>query len=72
MVKHPPINSGDTGWIPGPGRSHKPQSNEACALPQLLSPHSRACAPHLESSPGFSQLKKSPCRNEDPVQTKIK
>ena len=26
MVKSPPCNSGDTGPIPGPGRSHMPQS----------------------------------------------
>ena len=25
--KHPPANSGDTGSMPGPGRSHRPQSN---------------------------------------------
>ena len=36
VVKNPPANAGDTGSIPGPGRSHMPQSNEACA-PQLLS-----------------------------------
>ena len=22
VMKNPPANSGDTGWIPGPGRSH--------------------------------------------------
>ena len=27
MVKSPPCNSGDTGPIPGPGRSHMPHSN---------------------------------------------
>ena len=26
-VKNPPANAGDTGWIPGPGRSHMPWSN---------------------------------------------
>ena len=26
-VKNPPANSGDTGSIPGPRRSHMPQSN---------------------------------------------
>ena len=41
--KNPPANAGhgDTGSIPGPGRSHVPQSNQA-AEPQLLSPLSRA------------------------------
>ena len=27
MVKNLPANAGDTGSIPGPGRSHMPQSN---------------------------------------------
>ena len=27
VVKNPPANAGDTGLIPGPGRSHMPQSN---------------------------------------------
>ena len=27
VVKNPPANVGDTGSIPGPGRSHMPQSN---------------------------------------------
>ena len=26
-VEHPPANAGDTGSIPGPGRSHVPRSN---------------------------------------------
>ena len=26
-VENPPANAGDTGWSPGPGRSHMPQSN---------------------------------------------
>ena len=37
MVKNLPDTAGDTGWIPGPGRSHMPQGNGACA-PQLLKP----------------------------------
>ena len=36
MVKNPPVNAGDMGSIPDPGRSHMPQSNKAYA-PQLLS-----------------------------------
>ena len=28
VVKNPPANAGDTGSIPGPGRSHMPQSNQ--------------------------------------------
>ena len=27
VVRNPPANAGDTGSIPGPGRSHMPQSN---------------------------------------------
>ena len=27
LVKNPPANAGDTGLIPGPGRSHMPWSN---------------------------------------------
>ena len=27
VVKNPPANAGDTSLIPGPGRSHMPQSN---------------------------------------------
>ena len=37
MVKKLPVNAGDTGSIPDPGRSHMPWSNEAGG-PQLLSP----------------------------------
>ena len=52
VVKHLPRNEKDTGSIPGPGRSHMPQSNRACVL-QLLNPCTatteahvpRACAP---------------------------
>ena len=29
MVKNPPPNAGDTGSIPGLGRSHLPQDNKA-------------------------------------------
>ena len=36
MVKNPPANAGDTGSIPGLGRSHMPWSNWAHE-PQLLS-----------------------------------
>ena len=48
VVKNPPTNAGDTGSIPGPGRSHMPQSNKA-HVPQLLSLHSRAREPQLLS-----------------------
>ena len=48
MVKNLPANAGDTGSIPGPGRSHMPRSNEA-HVPQLLSLCSRAHEPQLLS-----------------------
>ena len=48
VVKNLPANAGDTGSIPGPGRSHMPWSNEARA-PQLLSLCSRVHEPQLLS-----------------------
>ena len=41
-------NAGDTGSIPGPGRSHIPRSYKAC-VPQLLSLCSRSGEPQLLS-----------------------
>ena len=38
VVKNLPANAGDTGLIPGPGRSHMPQGNEAPTL-QVLRIH---------------------------------
>ena len=46
VVKNLPVNAGDTGSIPGLGRSHILRSSEA-REPQLLSLHSRACKPQL-------------------------
>ena len=48
VLKNPPANAGDTGSIPGPGRSHMPWNNQAHA-PQLLSLHSTARKPQLPS-----------------------
>ena len=48
VVKNPPANAGDTSSSPGPGRSHMPRSNSACA-PQLLSLCSRVREPQLLS-----------------------
>ena len=31
VVKNPPVNAGDRGWIPGPGKSHMAWGNKACA-----------------------------------------
>ena len=41
VVKNPPANAGDTGVISDLGRSHTPQSSEACALQLLGSSLSR-------------------------------
>ena len=27
VLKNPPANAGDMGWVSGPGRSHMPRSN---------------------------------------------
>ena len=45
-VKELAVIAGNTGSIPSPGRSHMPQSNEAC-VPQPLSLCSRAGKPQL-------------------------
>ena len=37
VVKNLPVNAGDTGSIPGPGRSHMPLGNQALVM-QLLKP----------------------------------
>ena len=71
MGENLPANTGGTGSIPGPGRFHKPQSNEVGA-PSLYGPRattteaqaSRACAPQQEKSPkweAYAQLESSPC-----------
>ena len=46
VVKNLPANVGDMGSIPGLGRSHMPQGNEAHA-PQLLSLSTTATEAHL-------------------------
>ncbi|KAI4578641.1 hypothetical protein MJT46_000009 [Ovis ammon polii x Ovis aries] len=46
MVKNPPCNARDTGLIPGPGRSHVPQSIQA-GEPQERRPSSGAREPQL-------------------------
>ena len=62
MVKNPPANPGDTGLVPGLGRSHMSQSNCACA-PQLLSQCSGAQEPQLPElqKAGGSALEPVPC-----------
>ena len=50
VVKNPPANAGDTGSIPGLGRSHMLRDDCACA-PQLLSLCCRAREPQLLTEP---------------------
>ena len=52
-----PASAGDTGLIPGPGRSHMPQSNWACA-PQLPSPTMRCPHTARRSNADKNKLKK--------------
>ena len=60
---HLPASAGDTGSIPGPGKSHMPQNSQAQEL-QLLSLCSttaeahepRACAPQGEKPPLWEAL----------------
>ena len=42
--RNPPAKAGDTGLIPGPGRSHVPRGNQGCE-PQLPRPGAGACLP---------------------------
>ena len=62
MVKNPPANPGDTGLVPGLGRSHMSWSNCACA-PQPLSQCSGAQEPRLQElrKAVGSALKPVPC-----------
>ena len=59
MVKNLPANAGDTGSIPGPGRSHMLRSNSAHA-PQLLNLLSRARKPQLLSPRATSTEARAP------------
>ena len=68
VVKNPPASAGDTGSIPGLGRSHMLRSNKACALqllsllsrsrePQLLSPHATTTEAQVPSACALQQEK---------------
>ena len=67
MDKNLPADTGDTGLIPGPGRSHVPQRNQAHA-PQLMSLCSRDWKPQLLKSEHLEPVlgDKRSHRNEDP------
>ena len=78
VVKHPPVNVGDTGLIPGLGRLHMPlhhnyrrrQARKPMFRPREASAV-RSQHTQLESSPHSLQLEKSPHSNEDQVQPYI-
>ena len=60
VKSNPPADAGDSGSIPGPGRSHMPRSNQAreqqrqtllssaCKLQIVKSVHPKGCAPPQE------------------------
>ena len=52
VVNNSPVNAGDTGSIPGPGRSQTMLRSSKARVPQLLSPRAartpRAHAPQQE------------------------
>ena len=54
VVKNPPVNAGDTGLIPDPGRFHVPWSNYT-HRPQLLSQH--ALGPTMDNKRGRNNEK---------------
>ena len=62
VVKHLPVNAGDVGLIPGPGRSHVPRGTEA------LVP--RACAPQQEKPPTSVRSPRSTTRERLHTETK--
>ena len=49
--KNPPASAEDTGSIPGPGRSHMPQSNSVLVLQRLTPMQPRAHALEQEKRP---------------------
>ena len=60
VVKNAPANSGDTGSLPGPGRSHRPwNKRRACAL-AAGTRTSGACAPWSPSSEMRSPRREQP------------
>ena len=84
VVENLPANAGDMGSSPGPGRSHMPRSNWACA-PQLLSLRVwslcsatreativRGPRTAMKSSPRSLQLKKARAQQRRPNAAKNK
>ena len=69
VVENPPANAGDMGSIPGPGKSHMPQSNQAHA-PQLLSPCALGPAVTQQLSPCAATTEACAPRAQAPQQEK--
>ena len=66
-MKNPPANAGDTGSIPGLGRSYIPPHSRV-----HVPPTAGAHTPTPKSSPCSSKLEKaSPRAAKDPVQPKM-
>ena len=60
LVQNPPANAGDMGLIPGPGRFHVLQGNEA-NTPEVLSPRSRAATTEHVCCSNRSPWTQNPC-----------
>ena len=79
VVKNLPASAGDTGLIPGPGRSHVPRSNqarvchttEAAALEPVLCNKRRRRVENQRVAPRLLQLGENPQSNKDTIQPKI-
>ena len=73
VVENPPANSGDTGSILHPGRSHKPWGNSPCTAttePMCLEPVLCNKRSHRDAKPSHCNWRKPMGSNKDPVQPK--
>ena len=66
VVKNLPASAGDTGSIPGPGRSHMPWSNWA-RVPQLLSLHATTTEARVPRARARQQREATAMRNPCPA-----
>ena len=74
VKNNPPANAGDTGSVPGPGRSHMPRSSKA-HVPRPLSLSSRALEPQLlrphAAATGACVLRAHTPQQEKPLQREV-
>ena len=74
VKNNPPANAGDTGSVPGPGRSHMPRSSKA-HVPRPLSLSSRALEPQLlrphAAATGACVLRARTPQQEKPLQREV-